>query len=144
MESSELQSYIRNKELLFPIFFQQLSLTEYRQRKSTATPTTPTASGAPALAAAGATDAIGDVVQEVPALASAPPPTIDPAETVERSSSRSSITSSSCSEEEDNSHAASAQVIARSLMIESRHLSYGPQASALFNSIRSGKYPNVY
>lgn len=90
----------------------------------------------PAASTTVSAEVVGDVVQEVPALASAPPPTIDP---VERSSSRSSITSSSCSEEEDNSHVASAQVIARSLMIESQHLNYGPQASALFNSIRSGK-----
>lgn len=104
-----------------------MSLTEYQQRKNV-TPSTISQSDIN----------IGDVAQEVPALAAAPSPTIESGDAVGRSSSRSSITSSSCSEEEDNSHVASAQVIARSLMIESRHLSYGPQASALFNSIRSG------
>lgn len=109
----------------------QLSLTEYQQRKNINPP----------LASPNVEAVIDeDVALEVPALANAPLSTIDPAESVERSSSRSSVTSSSCSEEEDNSQAASAQVIARSLMIESRHLSYGPQASALFNSLRSGKY----
>lgn len=106
-----------------------MSLTEYQQRKG----------GCPPVVA-NLSEPVGDVAQEVPTLVAAPSPTVDPSEALGRSSSRSSITSSSCSEEEDNSHTASAQVIARSLMIESRHLSYGPQASALFNSIRNGKF----
>lgn len=110
-----------------PVSKKKLSLTEYQRRKgAVSTPLPP----APEL-----TD---DVAQEVPILTDTVLPSADTNDAVGRSSSRSSVTSSSESEEDDG-HAASAQVIARSLMIESRHLSYGPQASALFNSIRSGE-----
>lgn len=116
-----------------PVSKKKLSLTEYQRRKGAAVPPNPVVTVVPP-------EPTGDVAQEVPTLAEAPPPIIDPAESFGRSSSRSSVTSSSASEDENDSHAASAQVIvARSLQIENRRMTYGPQASALYNSIRSGK-----